>query len=407
MSKFKNIKKDFPIFERDINGNKLTYLDSGATSQKPNSVIDKMTEIYKFNNANVHRGTYVLSAETTQEYESVRSKFQSFLNASESDEIIFTKGTTEALNFLANSIANKFMSEGDEIILSEIEHHANIIPWQMVAEKYKLSIKYVKVNENFSLDLDDLSSKLSSKTKVVSIVGESNLSGMLPDIKEINNLVRANSEALLIIDGAQLVPHRKVDVQDLGIDFLVFSGHKMLGPTGIGVVWGKKELLNSLDPVYGGGDMIEEVHYDKATWAPVPHKFEAGTPPYVEAIGLGAAVDYLQDLGMSEVEKHSDELREYGRKILLDIDGVNVIHSQETIAGCTFGMYVDGVHAADLSLMLDTHGVAVRAGHHCVQPFHRKLGIDATIRSTAYIYNDKEDIDTLKSALISSVEMLR
>ncbi len=407
MSKFSDIKKDFPIFERDINGNKLTYLDSGATSQKPNSVIDKMNDIYKFNNANVHRGTYVLSSETTSEYESVRYKLQSFLNASESDEIIFTKGTTEALNFLANSIANKLMGEGDEIILSEIEHHANIIPWQMVAEKYKLNINYVKVNDDFSLDLDDLSSKLSSKTKVVSIVGESNLSGMLPDIKEINNLVRSNSDALLIIDGAQLVPHRKVDVQDLGIDFLVFSGHKMLGPTGIGVVWGRKELLNSLDPVYGGGDMIEEVHYDKATWAPVPHKFEAGTPPYVEAIGLGAAVDYLENLGMSEVEKHSDELRDYGRKVLLDIDGVNVIHSEQDIAGCTFGMYVDGVHAADLSLMLDTHGVAVRAGHHCVQPFHRKLGIDATIRSTAYIYNDKEDIDTLKSALISSVEMLR
>ena len=407
MSKFSDIKKDFPIFERDINGNKLTYLDSGATSQKPNSVIDKMNDIYKFNNANVHRGTYVLSSETTHEYESVRYKLQSFLNASESDEIIFTKGTTEALNFLANSIANKLMGEGDEIILSEIEHHANIIPWQMVAEKYKLNINYVKVNDDFSLDLDDLSSKLSSKTKVVSIVGESNLSGMLPDIKEINNLVRSNSDALLIIDGAQLVPHRKVDVQDLGIDFLVFSGHKMLGPTGIGVVWGRKELLNSLDPVYGGGDMIEEVHYDKATWAPVPHKFEAGTPPYVEAIGLGAAVDYLENLGMSEVEKHSDELREYGRKVLLDIDGVNVIHAEQDIAGCTFGMYVDGVHAADLSLMLDTHGVAVRAGHHCVQPFHRKLGIDATIRSTAYIYNDKEDIDTLKSALISSVEMLR
>ena len=407
MSKFSDIKKDFPIFERDINGKKLTYLDSGATSQKPNSVIDKMNDIYKFNNANVHRGTYVLSSETTSEYESVRYKLQSFLNASESDEIIFTKGTTEALNFLANSIANKFMGEGDEIILSEIEHHANIIPWQMVAEKYKLTINYVKVNDDFSLDLDDLSSKLSSKTKVVSIVGESNLSGMLPDIKEINNLVRSNSDALLIIDGAQLVPHRKVDVQDLGIDFLVFSGHKMLGPTGIGVVWGKKELLNSLDPVYGGGDMIEEVHYDKATWAPVPHKFEAGTPPYVEAIGLGAAVDYLENLGMSEVEKHSDELCEYGRKVLLDIDGVNVIHAEQDIAGCTFGMYVDGVHAADLSLMLDTHGVAVRAGHHCVQPFHRKLGIDATIRSTAYIYNDKEDIDTLKSALISSVEMLR
>ena len=407
MNKFTDIKKDFPIFERDINGKKLTYLDSGATSQKPNSVIEKMNQIYKFNNANVHRGTYALSAETTHEYEDVRNKCQSFLNASESDEIIFTKGTTEALNFLANSIANKFMTKGDEIILSEIEHHANIIPWQMVAEKFGFNINYVRINEDFSLDLDDLASKLSKKTKVVSIVGESNLSGMLPDIKEITNIVKNNSEALLIIDGAQLVPHRKVDVQDLGIDFLVFSGHKMLGPTGIGVVWGKKDLLNSLDPVYGGGDMIEEVHYDKATWAPVPHKFEAGTPPYVEAIGLGAAIDYLQDLGMSEVEKHSDELREYCKKILFDIDGVNVIHSQQNIAGCTFGMYVDGVHASDLSLMLDTHGVAVRAGHHCVQPYHRKLGIDATIRSTAYIYNDKNDMDTLKSALESSIEMLR
>ncbi len=407
MNQFSNLKEDFPIFQRDINGKKLTYLDSGATSQKPNSVIEKMNQVYKFTNANVHRGTYVLSAETTQEYEDVRNKCKSFLNASESDEIIFTKGTTEALNFLANAIANKFMTKGDEIILSEIEHHANIIPWQMVAEKFGLKINYVKINKDFSLDLDDLKSKLSKKTKVVSIVGESNLSGMLPDIKEINDIVKNNSEALLIIDGAQLVPHRKVDVRELGIDFLVFSGHKMLGPTGIGVVWGKKDLLDSLDPVYGGGDMIEEVHYDRATWAPVPHKFEAGTPPYVEAIGLGAAIDYLENLGMTEVEKHSDELREYGRQTLLDIDGVNVIHSQQEIAGCTFGMYVDGVHASDLSLMLDTHGVAVRAGHHCVQPFHRKLGIDATIRSTAYIYNDKEDIDTLKSALVSSIEMLR
>ena len=407
MKSLQDIRNLFPIFQTKVNGKKLIYFDNGATTQKPISVINSIENYYAHVNSNVHRGVHYLSNLATDKLEAVRYSVQKFLNARFEHEIIFTKGTTEALNFLANSIANKFMSEGDEIILSEIEHHANIIPWQMVAEKYKLSIKYVKVNEDFSLDLDDLSSKLSSKTKVVSIVGESNLSGMLPDIKEINILVRANSEALLIIDGAQLVPHRKVDVQDLGIDFLVFSGHKMLGPTGIGVVWGKKELLNSLDPIYGGGDMIEEVHYDKATWAPVPHKFEAGTPPYVEAIGLGAAVDYLQDLGMSEVEKHSDELREYGRKVLLDIEGVNVIHSQETIAGCTFGMYVDGVHAADLSLMLDTHGVAVRAGHHCVQPFHRKLGIDATIRSTAYIYNDKEDIDTLKSALISSVEMLR
>jgi len=406
MIKVTDLKKYIPIFEREINGKRLTYLDSGATSQKPEMVINEMSNVYSNINANVHRGTYVLSSETTAKYEDVRNKLKDFINAYSSDEIIFTKGCTEGFNFLANSIC-KDLNPGDEIILSEIEHHANIIPWQMAAEKYNLKIKYINITESFNLDIDHFESLLSSNTKVVSIVGESNMSGMLPDIKKLNSLIREKTNAIYIVDGAQLVPHRKIDVQDLGIDFICVSGHKMLGPTGIGVVWGRKELLEKLDPVYGGGDMIEEVHYDKATWAPVPHKFEAGTPPYVEAIGLGAAVDYLENLGMSEVEKHSDELREYGRKVLLDIDGVNVIHSEQDIAGCTFGMYVDGVHAADLSLMLDTHGVAVRAGHHCVQPFHRKLGIDATIRSTAYIYNDKEDIDTLKSALISSVEMLR
>ena len=249
-------------------------------------------------------------------------------------------------------------------------------------------------------------SSFSSKTKVVSIVGESNLSGLLPDIKEITKLVREKTDSILIVDGAQLVPHRQVDVQDLGIDFLVFSGHKMLGPTGIGVVWGKKEFLDNMEPVYGGGDMIEEVFYDNATWAPVPHKFEAGTPPYVEAIGLGAAIDYLNELDMKNVESHSDELREYGKKLFSDIENVNVIHSSAEKAGCTFGMYVDNVHATDLSLMLDTHGVAVRSGHHCVQPFHRKLGIDATIRATAYIYNDKNDLDVFKNALIESISIL-
>ena len=406
MKNFENIKHDFPIFERKINGKPLTYLDSGATSQKPKIVLDKMNEIYTVSNANVHRGTYVLSAETTQAYEGVRNKCKDFINAYESDEIIFAKGTTEGFNFLANSISKKFMDPGDEILVTEIEHHANIIPWQMVAQENNLELKYIKVNEDFTLDLDDLSKKLSSKTKVVSIVGESNLSGLLPDLNEITKIVKEKSESLLIIDGAQLVPHRKIDVQSLGIDFIVFSGHKMLGPTGIGVVWGRKELLEKMDPVYGGGDMIEEVHYDKASWAPIPHKFEAGTPPYVEAIGLGTAIDYLTELGMENVENHSDELREYGRKIFSDIDKVNIIHSSSDKAGCTFGMYVDNVHATDLSLMLDTHGVAVRSGHHCVQPFHRKLGIDATIRATAYIYNDKNDLDVFKNALIESIDML-
>ena len=406
MIKVTDIKKDFPIFERQINGNKLTYLDSGATSQKPNQVIDKMSDVYKNNNANVHRGTYVLSSETTSKYENVRSKFQKFINAYDSDEIIFTKGCTEGFNLLSNSLCKDF-SEGDEIILSEIEHHANIIPWQMAAEKYKLKIKYIKVDENYNLDMNHLEELLSSKTKIVSIVGESNMSGMLPNIKEIVSSVKLKSDAIFILDGAQLVPHRVVDVQDLGIDFLCVSGHKMLGPTGIGVVWGRKELWDSMDPVYGGGDMIEEVHYDKATWAQVPHKFEAGTPPFVEAIGLGAAVDYLQNISMTEVQQHSDNLREYAKNKLENIDGLNIVHSLSKNAGCTFSMSVDGAHATDISLMLDTYGVAVRAGHHCVQPFHRKLNLDATFRATGYIYNNEEDFDTLANAIEDSLKILK
>ena len=405
MIKVSDLKKDFPIFDREINGKRLTYLDSGATSQKPNSVINEMTNVYTNMNANVHRGTYVLSSETTAKYEEVRNKLKNLINAYSSDEIIFTKGCTEGFNFLANSIC-KDLNSGDEIILSEIEHHANIIPWQMAAAKYNLKINYVNVSESFELDFDHLESLLNENTKVVSIVGESNISGMLPDIKKINTLVKEKTDAVYIVDGAQLVPHRKIDVQDLGIDFLCVSGHKMLGPTGIGVVWGRKELLENLDPVYGGGDMIEEVFYDTATWAPIPHKFEAGTPPYVEAIGLGAAVDYLSNLDMNSVQKHSDDLREYAKNKLENIDGLNIIHTNSKLAGCTFAMSVDGVHATDVSLMLDTFGVAVRAGHHCVQPFHRKLNLDATFRATGYIYNDEEDFDILSNAIEESIKLL-
>ena len=405
MIKVSDLKKDFPIFDREINGKRLTYLDSGATSQKPNSVINEMTNVYTNMNANVHRGTYVLSSETTAKYEEVRNKLKNLINAYSSDEIIFTKGCTEGFNFLANSIC-KDLNSGDEIILSEIEHHANIIPWQMAAAKYNLKINYINVSESFELDFDHLESLLNKNTKVVSIVGESNISGMLPDIKKINSLVKDKTDAVYIVDGAQLVPHRKIDVQDLGIDFLCVSGHKMLGPTGIGVVWGRKDLLENLDPVYGGGDMIEEVFYDTATWAPIPHKFEAGTPPYVEAIGLGAAVDYLSNLDMNSVQKHSDDLREYAKNKLENIDGLNIIHTNSKLAGCTFAMSVDGVHATDVSLMLDTFGVAVRAGHHCVQPFHRKLNLDATFRATGYIYNDEEDFDILSNAIEESIKLL-
>ena len=405
MIKVTDLKKDFPIFEREINGKRLTYLDSGATSQKPEVVINEMSNVYSNINANVHRGTYVLSSETTAKYEDVRNKLKEFINAYSSDEIIFTKGCTEGFNFLANSIC-KDLNPGDEIILTEIEHHANIIPWQMAAEKYNLKIKYINITESFNLDIDHFESLLSSSTKVVSIVGESNMSGMLPDIKKLNSLIREKTNAIYIVDGAQLVPHRKIDVQDLGIDFICVSGHKMLGPTGIGVVWGRKELLEKLDPVYGGGDMIEEVFYETATWAPIPHKFEAGTPPYVEAIGLGAAVDYLTKLDMKNVEKHSDDLRLYAKNKLENIDRLNIVHTNSNVAGCTFAMSVEGVHATDVSLMLDTFGVAVRAGHHCVQPFHRKLNLDATFRATGYIYNDEEDFDILSSAIEESIKIL-
>ena len=405
MIKVTDLKKDFPIFEREINGKRLTYLDSGATSQKPEVVINEMSNVYSNINANVHRGTYVLSSETTAKYEDVRNKLKEFINAYSSDEIIFTKGCTEGFNFLANSIC-KDLSPGDEIILSEIEHHANIIPWQMAAEKYNLKIKYINITESFNLDIDHFESLLSSNTKVVSIVGESNMSGMLPDIKKLNSLIREKTNAIYIVDGAQLVPHRKIDVQDLGIDFICVSGHKMLGPTGIGVVWGRKELLEKLDPVYGGGDMIEEVFYETATWAPIPHKFEAGTPPYVEAIGLGSAVEYLTKLDMKNVEKHSDDLRLYAKNKLENIDRLNIVHTNSNVAGCTFAMSVEGVHATDVSLMLDTFGVAVRAGHHCVQPFHRKLNLDATFRATGYIYNDEEDFDILSSAIEESIKIL-
>ena len=406
MKQVSEIKKDFPIFERLINGKELTYLDSGATSQKPNIVIDSMSEVYKQNNANVHRGTYVLSSETTTKYEDVRNKFKNFINANSPDEIIFTKGCTEGFNLLSNALC-KNLSEGNEILLSEIEHHANIIPWQMASDKYGLRIKYINVDDNFNLDMDHLETQLTDNTKIVSLVGESNISGMLPDIKRISELIKNKTDAVFILDGAQLVPHREIDVQDLEIDFLCVSGHKMLGPTGIGVMWGRKELLEKMDPVYGGGDMIEEVYYDKATWAPIPHKFEAGTPPYVEAIGLGAAVDYLSDLTMAKVQKHSDNLRLYAKNILENIEGLNIIHTDSENAGCTFAMSVDGVHATDISLMLDTYGVAVRAGHHCVQPFHRKLNIDATFRATGYIYNDEKDFDTLANSIEESLKILR
>lgn len=393
-------KTDFPIF----NDKSLVYLDSASTSQKPKVVLDTIKKVYEHSNANVHRALYDLGSKSTELYESSRETISKFINAPSSKEIIFTSGTTASINLLSYSLESR-LKKDDEILISHMEHHANIVPWQQLSKRVGVKLKYLPLTKSGDIDLENSKKYFTDRTKIVSITHMSNVLGTINPIKKIAKMAKSIG-AVYIIDGAQSVSHMPVDVQDLECDFLAFSGHKMLGPTGIGIVWGRKELLDKMDPVYGGGDMIEEVHYDKATWAPVPHKFEAGTPPYVEAIGLGAAIDYLTDLDMENVQNHSDELREYGKEIFADIDKINIIHSSAEKAGCTFGMYVDNVHATDLSLMLDTHGVAVRSGHHCVQPFHRKLGIDATIRATAYVYNDKNDLDVFKSALIDSIEML-
>ena len=402
MKSFENIKSDFPIFERKINGKPLTYLDSGATSQKPNVVLEKMNEIYKVSNANVHRGTYALSAETTLAYEGVRNKCKDFINAYESDEIIFAKGSTEGFNFLANSISKKFMEPGDEIIVTEIEHHANIIPWQMVAQENDLELNYIKINEDFTLDLDDLNEKISSKTKVVSIVGESNLSGLLPEIEEITKIVKEKSNALIIIDGAQLVPHRKIDVQALGIDFLVFSGHKMLGPTGVGVLWGKMDLLNELDPFLSGGEMIEKVTLEASTWNEVPYKFEAGTPNYVQAIGMGEALKYLSNIGMENVYNYEKKLTSYALKKLQEIPNIKIYGNPEKRGG-VISFNIKGIHPQDLSQFLNEDNICLRVGHHCAQPLLKTLNETSTARVSFYIYNDFSDIDKLVDSINSTI----
>ena len=388
-----SIKLNFPILERKIKGKKMVYLDSAATSLTPIPVTKAMEEYYNKYNANVHRGIYTISEEATSKYEEVRKKVADFINAG-NKEIIFTKSATEGFNLLAYSLTQS-LKEGDEIIVSEMEHHSNLVPWQQLAKKKGLVLKYWKLKDE-NLDTYDLKELITEKTRIISIVHISNVLGIINPVKEIAGLAH-KANAVCIIDAAQSIAHIPIDVKELDCDFLVFSGHKMCGPTGVGVVYGKFELLNECEPFLYGGDMIKDVNLDNSSWNEVPWKFEAGTPPIAEVIGLGAAVDYLKEIGMENIRKHGQDLVQYTLAKLKKIEGIRIYGPVERGAVISFNL--EGIEPHDLAALLDKEGIAIRAGSHCAMPLVRKLGVEGTSRISLYFYNTKEEIDFFTEAL--------
>ena len=391
------MNKDFPILKAEANGKRLIYLDSAATSQKPAKVIDTLKEYYEQDNANVHRGIYKLAQKSTVIYEKAHEVVAKFIGA-EFEEIIFTKGSTEGLNLLAYSLG-KNLQAGDEIVLSEMEHHSNLVPWQQLAAEKKLVLKFIPLTKEYKLDLKKAQEFITTKTKIISIVHMSNVLGTINPVQEIAAMAHQVG-AVMIVDAAQSVPHLPIDVKELDCDFLVFSGHKMCGPTGIGVLYGKKELLEKMPPFLYGGDMISEVTFQKATWNELPWKFEAGTPNMAGAAGLMAAVEYLQNIGMENVAAHAKELTKYALQKLAEIPGLIIIGPKTAdLRGPVISFTIDGIHPHDLSEMLDKENIAVRGGFHCAMPLFSKLGLDGSSRASFYIYNTKEEVDALVSAL--------
>ena len=404
MSQFDSyhIREDFPILGQSVHDEPLVYLDNAATTQKPKQVLKTLTHYYETNNANVHRGVHTLAERATADYEAAREKIRAFINAKTSKEILFTRGTTTGLNWVAQ-FATEQLSKGDEVMISIMEHHSNIIPWQEVCRKTGAKLTYVYLKDG-QLDLDDLLSMLRSKTKFVSIAHVSNVLGCTNPVKEIAELAHQVG-AYMIVDGAQSIPHMKIDVQDLDCDFFAFSGHKMMGPTGIGVLYGKQELLNTMSPVEFGGEMIDFVYEQEATWKELPWKFEAGTPNIAGAIALGAAVDYLTGIGMDAIHAYEQELVDYVLPKLQAIEGLTVYGPQETKEHSgVIAFNLDGLHPHDVATALDYEGVAVRAGHHCAQPLIHHLGISSAARASFYIYNTKEDCDKLVEAIEKTKE---
>ncbi len=401
------VRKDFPILEREVRGTRLVYLDNAATTQKPKQVIEALVRYYSHYNANVHRAVYALSEEATNAYEEARRKVARFINAPSPECIVFTRNATEALNLVAYSWAHWNLRPGDEILLTEMEHHSNLVPWQLIAAERDARLRFIPVDVSTGkLVLDDLDDLLTDRTRIVSVTQMSNVLGTINPVKEIAEKAHQVG-AIMVVDGAQSVPHIPVDVQDLGCDFLAFSGHKMLGPTGIGVLYGRYEVLERMEPFLGGGDMIREVWLDRASWNQVPYKFEAGTPNIADAIALGVAVDYLSALGMDEVRRHEIDLTKYALEVLSGFGDEITIYGPQRAEdrGGVIAFNFAEIHPHDLGTILDSEGVAIRAGHHCSQPLMRKLGVSATARASFYIYNLPEEVDALVRALKRAKEI--
>ena len=396
-------KEDFPILKnRD-----MAYLDSGATTQKPQKVLDAVESFYEHENANPHRGAYSLSIEATEAYESTRGKIAKFINARYPEEIIFSKNATESLNLLAYSYGLDNLEKEDEVVISIMEHHSNLVPWQYVTNKTGSTLKYMYINDNFEISKEEIESKITDKTKIVGITHISNVLGTINPVKEIIKYAHKKG-AIVIVDASQSIPHMKIDVQDLDADFLVFSGHKMLAPLGIGVLYGKKELLQKMKPFLMGGDMIEYVYEQKTTFAPLPNKFEAGTQNVEGVIGLGAAIDYINEIGYDKIAEVEKELTEYAREKLSKLDYLDLyLTPNKENHSSVFSFNIKGVHPHDVASILDTENVYVRSGNHCAQPLMRFLGIDSTCRASFYFYNTREDVDRLVHALNKAYDMFK
>jgi len=398
------IRKDFPILTREVNGKPLVYLDNGATSQKPQQVIDVIGKYYTYENSNIHRGIHTLSQEATTAYEEARTSVQTFINAKHNHEVIFTSGTTGSINLIASSFGKKHINKGDEIIISTMEHHSNIVPWQMLCEEKEAILKVVPINDKGEFLMEEYENLLSEKTKLVAVTHVSNTLGTINPVKEI--IKKAHQKgAYVLIDGAQAVPHTKVDVQDLNCDFYVFSAHKMLGPTGVGILYGKEDILNELPPYQGGGDMIKTVTFEKTTYNELPHKFEAGTPNIVGGIGLAAAIDYMNAIGIDKIEAYEHELLNYATTQIKQIEGVRIIGEANNKAS-VLSFVVDGTHPSDVGTIIDKLGIAIRTGHHCTEPLMNRFEIPGTARASFAFYNTFEEIDVFINALKRAVNML-
>ncbi len=397
------VREDFPILTRQVHGRPLVYLDSAATSQKPKVVIDALTRYYNDQNSNVHRGVHYLSQLATREYEDARVKIQRFINAAESHEIIFTGGTTAGINLVALSYGRKHVHAGDEIIISALEHHSNIVPWQMLCELTGAKLRIIPINDAGELQMDEFAEMLNPKVKMVAVTHVSNALGTVNPVKRIIELAHSHDIPVLL-DGAQAAPHLKVDVRELDCDFYAFSSHKMCGPTGIGVLYGKSHWLESLPPVMGGGDMIASVTFEKTTYNSLPYKFEAGTPNIADAIGLGVAIDYLNEIGLDKIATYEHELLEYATETIGAIAGVTILGTAREKAS-VLSFTIDGIHPHDIGTILDQEGIAVRAGHHCAQPVMKRLGVPATARASLAFYNTKEEIDALADGIQKTIEV--